>query len=71
MQTKEGAITSLSQQKKEIWDSGITAVQALLQASIEANKIQESVEKVYISASKRCAGFKLIVGMISGNMPFS
>lgn len=44
MQTKEGAITSLTEQKKEIWSSGITAVQALLQVPIEAQKIQENVE---------------------------
>lgn len=49
----------------------MTAVQALLQTSIEASKIQENVEQIYLNASRRCAGFKLISGMISGEMPFN
>lgn len=71
MQTKEGAITSLTEQKREIWGSGMTAVQALLQAPIEGQKIQDNVEQIYLNASRRCAGFKLISGMLAGDMPFN
>jgi hypothetical protein len=49
----------------------MTAVQALLQAPIEATRIQENVEQIYVNASRRCAGFKLICGMLSGEMPFN
>jgi len=44
MQTSLGAIKSLTERKVEIWNSGITAILALLQTPIEASKIQEQVE---------------------------
>lgn len=71
MQTSLGAIKSLTERKVEIWNSGITAILALLQTPIEASKIQEQVEQTYIDSCRRCAGFKLIKDLIVGEMPFS
>lgn len=65
--SKEGSITSLDILQKEIWQSGVSSILVLLQYPIEVSKLKESVEKTYLQASRRCAGFKLISAMPKSN----
>jgi hypothetical protein len=63
-QSSHGLISTLSARKKEIWDSGINSILALLQTDVEAEKIQELVEKKVIDGAKRVAGLVLLKDLI-------
>ena len=69
MQTSKGAIKSFTDRKKEIFDSAVTPILACLQSPINTQRIKKQVESVYINASKRIAGLKLLGHLMSLEIP--
>lgn len=60
MQTSKGAIKSFTERKKEIFDSSVMSILACLQTPINSQRIKKQVESVFLNASKRVAGLKLL-----------
>jgi hypothetical protein len=71
MQTSKGAIKSFTDRRKEIFDSAVTSILACLQSPINTQRIKKQVESVFINASKRIAGLKLLGSMMNLEMPKS
>lgn len=69
MQTSKGAIKSYTDRKKEIFDSSVMSVLACLQSPINTQRIKKQVETVFINASKRIAGLKLLGHMMNLELP--
>ena len=69
MQTSKGAIKSFTDRKKEIFDSSIMSVLACLQTPISAQRIKKQVETVFLNASKRIAGLKLLGDIMGLDLP--
>ena len=69
MQTSKGAIKSFTDRKKEIFDSSIMSILACLQTPISAQRIKKQVESVFLNASKRNAGLKLLGSLAELEMP--
>lgn len=69
MQTSKGAIKSFTDRKKEIFDSSVMSVLACLQTPITAQRIKKQVETVFLNASKRIAGLKLLSYVMGLELP--
>ena len=69
MQTSKGAIKSFTERKKEIFDSSVMSVLACLQTAISAQRIKKQVETVFLNASKRVAGLKLLGELVNIELP--
>ena len=63
-QSSRGLISTLTERKTEIWNSGINSILALLQTDVEAERIQELIEKKIIDGSRRVAGLVLLKNLI-------
>ena len=69
MQTSKGAIKSFTDRKKEIFDSSVMSVLACLQTPISAQRIKKQVESLFLNASKRNAGLKLLGDISNLDLP--
>lgn len=70
MQTSKGAIKSFTERKKEIFDSSVMSILACLQTPINSQRIKKQVENVFLNASKRVAGLKILGWIINlDNLP--
>ena len=71
MQTSKGAIKSFTDRKKEIFDSSVMSVLSCLQSPIGAQRIKKQVETVFVNATKRVAGLKLLGDVMNLELPLN
>ncbi len=65
MLTSKGAIKSLTEGKKEIFESTVMSVLATLQTPIDLNKINAKIEGAYIKGKQRIAGLKILAQLLT------
>lgn len=69
MQTSKGAINSFTDKRKEIFESSTMSILACLQTPISSQRIKKQVETVFLNATKRIAGLKIIADLIQLELP--
>jgi len=69
MQTSKGAIKSFTERKREIFDSSVMSILACLQTPIHTQRIKKQVENVFVNASKRIAGLRILGELMNMELP--
>ncbi len=69
MQTSKGAINSFTDKRKEIFDSSTMSILACLQTPISSQRIKKQVESVFLNATKRVAGLRIVADLIDLELP--
>lgn len=69
MQTSKGAIKSFTDKRKEIFENSMTSILACLQTPITMLKIKKQVEGVFLNATKRIAGLKILNNLVQLELP--